>query len=277
MFGGISVRGKVLVLADAAGDGEVFVFDLETRRLAGRFSFGVAAGWSDAGGIALAEDSSLFIPDTKNGCVRRFSLFGNDAGVLGRPTGAIARDRRGLLAHPRAVCFDRRERLWVTCGDRAWVHGLQVFGKDGRFVLSAHAFGQRRRTFGPALGLCAFGEQIFVADTGNDCVQCFRDDGTFLGAHDLPANYGRPMAIAAWQQGFAVIVSEPTAKVLRFDRHFKLCGELRLPPEITLVAPSALTYIASDDLLVLDRDAERVLSFDARGHFAECLFDTQEW
>lgn len=268
----------MLVVADAAGAGEVYVFDLDDRRVASRFTFaGLDDQGADVGGIALGEDSSLYVPDTRGCCVRRFSLFGNEAGCIGRREGAVPRDRRGLLAHPRAVCFDSKERLWVACGDRPWVHGLQIFERDGSFVHSVPAFGRRQRAYGPALGLCRQGSEIWVADAGNNCLQCFRDEGTFMTSFELDATAGRPIAVAVWQERIAVLLSGPVPQVLLFDRNFRPLGPVTLPDDETLSGPSDLQFHDTEGLLVLDRDAERVLCFDPAGRFQQVVFDSQEW
>ncbi|HMQ23589.1 MAG TPA: hypothetical protein PKE00_13915, partial [Planctomycetota bacterium] len=106
MFGGIAARGRLLVVADAVGEARFDVFDLDERRLASRFHF-ASETHIDVGGIALAEDSSLWVPDTAASRLRRFSLFGNEGGGFGSPPSAVLRDRRGLVVHPRAVAIDR--------------------------------------------------------------------------------------------------------------------------------------------------------------------------
>jgi hypothetical protein len=276
VFGGIAARGKILVIADAVQRGEVIVFDLEDARIVSRFHFpGVDGAWPEAGGIALAADSSVWIADAAAHAVRRFSLFGHEVGRIGLVAGAQPRDRRELVVHPRAVCVDGRQRLWVACGDRPWVHGLQVFAPDGSFVLSAAAFGDRARTFGPASGLCCLGEQVFVADTGNDHVQCLRDDGGFVGAWPLPSPWSRPIAVAAWAEGRAVLVQEPSPQVLVFDRHFARGTPLAVGIAERLRHPSGLVA-HGEDLLVLDSDATRVMRLGGGGR-CDVVFDRAEW
>ena len=275
MFGGIAARQRLLVVADCSGEATVRVFDLEDRRIASRFSFeGEGGGYTDVGGIALAPDSSLYVPDTHGGHVRRFSLFGNEVQRIGAPSGAVARDRRGILAHPRAVCVDSQEQLWVACGDRPWVHGLQVFDKAGAYLRSAAAFGERERCFGPALGLCAALDRIWVADHGNDCVQCFREDGAYIAAYSLPEGHGRPVDVVAVEGRRAVLVQEPTHQVLLADREFRFDRTLADGPPLD--APSGLAVLG-DELLVLDRDGERVLAFDMQGRFVDVVFDASEF
>lgn len=275
MFGGLAARGRLLVVADAAGSARFQVFDLEDRRLASRFSFGEGGGGVDVGGIGLAHDSSLWVPDTAAHRVRRFSLFGNESGSIGLPENAVKRDRRGLIVHPRAAAVDSVGRIWICCGDRPWVHGLQVYEPDGRFVRSVASTGRRESTFGPATGLCIFEERVWVADFGNDIIQCFREDGGFVARQEL-GEFGDPLSIAVWSDGQAVLLLEPVPVVLLFDRNFRRIGRLDAPRDDPLRDPSGLAVL-EDEILVLDRDATRVRSFGLGGEFRETVFDALEW
>ena len=275
MFGGITAREKLLVVADAAGSGQVQVFDLEDRRLASRFHFEGAQARVDVGGIALGEDSSLWIPDTQGHSIRRFSLFGHESGSFGSPAEAVKRDRRSLVVSPRAVALDSQQRLWVCCGERPWVHGLQVFERDGSFVRSVASRGRREACFGPATGLCIHRERVWVADFGKNAVQCFREDGGFVGAQEL-GDFGQPLSIAVWDEGQAVLVLQPAPMVLLFDRNFCRIAQVTAPPEQPLQQPSGLVALG-DEILVLDRDATRVRSFGQGGEYRETIFDATEW
>ncbi|MFQ5504608.1 MAG: hypothetical protein ACE5F1_07420 [Planctomycetota bacterium] len=272
MFGGITARGRLLVLAHAGSRGEVFVWDLAEAARRNHFTYeGQGGGYADAGGVALSRDSTLYLADTRNSSVRCFSLFGQELAQIGGPCG-IPRDRRGLLAHPRALCLDRHERLWVTCGDRPWVHGLQVFDRDGSFLFSAMAFGERNRSFGPSLGLCRIEEEVWVADTGNLCLQFFREDGSFVAAMPL-LDAGRPMAplaVSPFGNGLAVLLRTDVDPCRIYDRHLKEQGRLTLPAGESFRSPSGLATLEGGELLVLDADGERVLEFRGSGDF-DCV------
>lgn len=275
MFGGLAARGRLLVVADSAGVARIQVYDLDDRRLASRFRYGDDSGYTDVGGIALAPDSSLWLPDTRGNRLRRFSLFGNEGEGFGPPGNAVKRDRRGLLVRPRAVAVDAHSRLWVCCGDRPWVHGLQVFDASGRFEMSVASGGRREASFGPATGLCVHEDRVWVADFGSDRVQCFRDTGAFVGTHDL-GDFGEPLAIAVWAGGQAVLAMQPAPVVLLYDRNYRRVGHVRAPAEDPLRDPSGVAAL-EDELLVLDRDAARVRSFGLDGVFRETVFDSSEW
>ena len=113
-------------------------------------------------------------------------------------------------------------------------------------------------------------------DAGNDLVQCFRDDGSFVGSHALGGGAGHPSSIAAWADGHAVLALEPTARVLLYDRNYRFVRELVAPKGEPLRDPSGVACLG-DELLVLDRDASRVRSFGLDGAYRETIFDALEW
>ncbi len=276
MFGGIATKGRLLALARGAARGEIRVYDLADSTLRSRFSYGgTEGGWADAGGIDLDEEGRIFVADTAGGRLRIFSSFGHEVGGFGLPEEASRpRDLKGMLAYPRSVVRDGTGRLWITCGDRPWVHGLQVFDAQGRFLSSLEAFGDRSRSFGPALDLTLFGEDVWVADTGNDALQVWRLDGGFLCSFEIPRDWGRrPQAIAAVGDRLALLLAEPRPRVLLVDRDFKRTGICRLPRNQTLENPSGLARGPEGRLFVLDRDGSRVLAFEGDGEFAEVYLE----
>lgn len=276
MFGGISVRGRLLVLSHAAVRAEVLVYALDERRLKNSFCISEDPK-ADAGAVVLSEDSRVFVADSRNCCVHVHSVFGQWLGNIGQPPGASRpRDRRGLPSYPKALCLDSRERLWISCGDRPRVHGLQVFSLAGKYLMSPHSFGERTKTFSSPLGLCRIEEQIWVADTGADRLQRFSEEGQFIGSHELGFEVGRPLALAPYLDGIAVICQTPKLVIRCYDRHMKESKCLRLPKGESFVASSGLAGYGKGELLVLDRDGERVLRFDGKGLFVEVLLDLRE-
>jgi hypothetical protein len=151
MFGGIALRGKLLVTLSGGLEGEVRVYDLGARRLVRQIPVPPrVAGRVEAGGVAIDADSSFWVADGAACQLRRFNPFGGELEPIGlEPTRSKPRDRRGLPAQARGVALDAHERLWVSGGDRPRVHGLQVFEREGRFVQSIAAFGRREGLYGP--------------------------------------------------------------------------------------------------------------------------------
>jgi len=265
MFGGIAVRNRLLVVARTRARGELLVVDLDENTVRNRFEFGDDASTGEAAGVALAADSSVFVADPVNSLVRRFTLFGQELAPIGSP-GAQPRDRRALPAHPSSVCVDGDERLWVTCGQRPWVHGLQIFAPGGKFVSSVAAFGDRRRTFGPATGLCFDGDFVWVADAGNGCLQQFRPDTGFVAAFELEAP---PVSVARCREGLAVVLEVDREPCRVLDRHMRTVCRIHGG----FGQPTGLSALADGSLLLLDASGARVWRFVSRGQPAEVLIE----
>jgi hypothetical protein len=249
-----------MVVARTRVAGELFVIDLDENQVRNRFEFS-----GEAAGVAVADDGTIFVADPGASLVRRFSPFGQELRAIGS-AGAQPRDRRALPAHPSAVCLATEDQLWVTCGHRPWVHGLQVFSPAGRFVSSVAAFGDRQRTFGPATGLCFDGEFIWVADHGNGCLQQFRRDTGFVGKFELDAP---PLCVARCREGLAVVLEVARDACRILDRHMKtvcrVAGDFGMP--------AGLATSADQSLLILDAAASRVWRFEERGRPAETVLE----
>ena len=172
MFGGIATHGKILVFGSARAKGEIHVLDLRAGKFVRSIQYAGDQGQAaDVAGIALSEDGSIYVADPSGGRIRRFTAFGVETeGIVGPRSVRIPRDRRGIPAIPRGLVFDGMHRLWVSCGDRPWVHGLQVYDREGRYLASAKSFGEQGKSFGPASGLTERAGQILVADSGNNCI-----------------------------------------------------------------------------------------------------------
>lgn len=81
--------------------------------------------------IAIGPDGDLFIAETSNFRVQRFTADGKPVRSYGE-----AGDTPGKFARPKGVALDRAGRLYVA--DAAF-QNVQVFNKDGRLLM---AFGQ---------------------------------------------------------------------------------------------------------------------------------------
>ena len=83
MYGGIAVTGNILCLAYSDVAGRVFLADLDEKRPVAFWEYvGTGGSYADAGGIAMAEDHSIYVADTRNDIVRSFSVFGKAVGTL---------------------------------------------------------------------------------------------------------------------------------------------------------------------------------------------------
>lgn len=264
MFGGIAIARNLLCLTYSEAKGKVFLVDLEERRLISFWEYaGPEGGYADAGGVAMAPDFAIYVADTGNDVVRRFTPFGKEVGRIGRSSprlpGAARRDAVGVLDRPRAVAVFE-PFLYVACGERKLVRGVQRFRLDGQPAKPLRAFGEDESRFGAPRGLCVGRHGILVADTLNGVVQRFTLEGAFVGQFATarsPGEASRPCAVLALLDGDILVADAGDECTLK---RFSASGELRSRCTVNenLHAPEDLALDDKGRVYVLDRDGERV-------------------
>lgn len=268
MFGGIAVAKNLLCLAHSEARGKVFLVDLDERRLVSFWEYGpVDGGYADAGGVAMAPDFTIYVADTRNDIVRVFSPFGKEIGHLGRqperPPGAARRDRTGVLDRPRAVAWHAGV-VYVACGERKLVRGVQRFSRDGAALGPLRAFGDPESRFGAPRGVYAGGHGVFVADTLHGVLQRYTADGSYVGHLSSAIAVGessRPVAVAAQRDGGLLVADHGDWRGLK---RLTVGGEARALADLDryLDGPVGLAVDHRDRVYVLDRDGERVQRLD---------------
>lgn len=262
MFGGIAVAGNLLCVSYTDVRGKVFLVDLDDRRLVSRWSYeGPGGSYADAGGIAMDESFHVFVTDTANDMVRKFSAFGRELSQYGdrpqRGAGAASRDRHGTFDRPVQIAV-RGKIAYVCCGERKLVRGVQrVDLAHGRMLDRLRAFGDSEGRFGAPRGIAVDEREVYVADTMHGVVQRFRRDGMFVcevrtSAHHAEAS--RPVAVLPLPDGELLVADAGDYHGLR---------RIRANGRVEEVAAEfdEATDLASDDrgrIYVLDRAGQRV-------------------
>ncbi len=241
----------------------MFLIDLEERRPISHWRYGENGGWTDAGGVAMAPDFGIYIADTRNDVVRRFSPFGREVGRLGLPAerapGAAARDRAGVLDRPRGVAVHDGV-VYVACGERELVRGVQRLRPDGAVLKPLRAFGDGERHFGAPRGVWAGPSGVLVADTLHGVVQRFTIAGDYVGhfaTATRAAEASRPVAVAVLAAGDVLVADQGDSRGLK---RFAPDGTPRPSPrlDVCLAEPLGLAVDEVGRVYVLDRDGERV-------------------
>lgn len=266
MFGGIAFLRDLLCLAHGAAHGEVFLIDLDQRRVVSRIQVRAGdADFTDASAVAIDGSCSVYVADARNDLVRRYTAFGREVGRYGRPCergpGTVERDRVGVLDKPCAVAICGSE-LWVAGGERKLVRAVQRFdllsGAPRGYV---RAFGEADRRYGAPRGLTADADGVLVCDTLHGVVQRFTAEGRFIGSVALRGDRSeasRPVAALRLPDGDLLVADQGdhaglVRVSLRGIRH-------ALPdwPVGVFEAPSGLASDGSGRVYVLDRHGERV-------------------
>lgn len=240
-------------------------------------------------GIAIDGAGNIFVADTNNGRIEKFS-----------PSGAFVTSI-GKLESPNGIAIDRTGNIYVAeIGSR---HRVQKLGPDGTYVAAwaPALYGPRRIAIGPddsiyvvdsgrnrivkfssdgqvraswgsegngdgqfrGLTSVAFdpiNSKVYVADPINSRIQIFDLNGKFLGKWSVP-EWREPL-------GFEDLAINPDrarlyassahlSTILVFDLQGKRLGTVTPTPQEKLEAPSALA-LTKDKLLVLDAESARV-------------------
>lgn len=149
----------------------------------------------DMEGITVDNKGSIYLSDSHNGIIRKYS-----------PTGTyVTKFGRGLLNSPVGMAVSRSEVLYVA--DRH-THSVQKFSLDGRFLGKIGSWGKKPGCFEQPTGVAVdkYG-YVYVVDTEywydnirNDRIQKFSPDGRFVttwgGPGSDPGHFASPYGIA---------------------------------------------------------------------------------
>jgi len=266
MLAAMAKRGNLLVLARTLGSVKIQVLDVRRMEWIREFDFRPEPEASvDVGGLAVGEDGRIFLADTSARTVWILNLFGKLLGRIGLPkTASTPRDRRGIPAFPKGLGLDSEERLWVACGERDWVHGLQVFSRTGRLEASIPSLGIRTEVYATPEGISMQEGRVWVTEPFADRLQVFRADGSFIGSYDLEerAGVGRPFAVAPFDGGQAVLVREPDEGLILLDREIRPRKDLLQRTKGSWGGPVALLPLDDGSLVILDQLGERLRRLD---------------
>ena len=284
VFGGIAILRNLLGIAHGEAHGQVFLFDLDARRVVSRIVVHASdESFTDAGALAIDASCSVYVADTRNDLVRRYTAFGRQVLTYGqrveRGPGTVVRDRVGVLDRPRAVAV-YGGALWVACGERQLVRGVQRFDlATGQALGFVRAFGEVDRRFGAPRGLTIDEVGVLVADTLHGVIQRFHHDGRYVSEVKLShgiEDASRPIAVQRLPGGDLLVVDAGDRGGLV---RVSLSGARRpLPPwsAETFVAPLALARDAAGRIYVLDRHGERVQRLRADLTYDGVVLDLQE-
>jgi predicted membrane-bound mannosyltransferase/DNA-binding beta-propeller fold protein YncE len=176
-----------------APDGSLYVADSRNHRIQhfsaqgdllhswGRFGdlqTGDAPGgtFNEPWGIAVSQDGSVFVSDTWNHRIQKFTADGKFVKMWG---GFGQAEKPDAFWGPRGLTIDSKNRLLVTdTGNKR----IALFDLDGNFISQFGTPGMDPAQFDEPVGIVADKEgRLFVADTWNQRVQVFG-----LGIDDMP-------------------------------------------------------------------------------------------
>ena len=238
---------------------------------------GSAAGqFSDAHGIALAPDGTLYITDTNNGRIEHFSASGqllNTWGVIGSVDQGAA---GSSFKEPWGIAVAPDGSVYVA---DTWNYRIQKFAADGTFITMWGMAGQGETPtafWGPRGVAVDQAGNVYVTDTGNKRVVVFDSNGTYItefGSYGMePGQFDEPVGIAVdkngqvyvadtWNKRIQVFAPDASAKSFTFSRAWDVSGWENQSTENK-------PFLAVDDsgnVFVTDPSGFRVLEFTSDG------------
>jgi DNA-binding beta-propeller fold protein YncE len=246
-------------------------------------------------GIAIDGAGNIFVADTNNGRIEKFS----PSGVFITSIGTSGKGH-GQFGEPNGLAVDRFGNIYVA---EASNHRVQKFAPDGTFIAewAPGLYGPRRIATGPedsiyvvdqgrtrivkfspdgrvlmawgsggngdgqfgdhtSVAVDPISNKVYVADPRNSRIEIFDSNGKFLTKWSVPEwaqPYGFEDLAIDSQRGRLYASSAHINTILVFDLQGNRTGTLTPSPPDKLDGPSALA-LATDKLFVLNTDSARV-------------------
>jgi sugar lactone lactonase YvrE len=220
-----------------------------------------------------ADGDVIFVVDSGNLRVERFTGDGEFIGVWDANTDPNLAFAEAFDIGPTGIAVSNEDLVYIA---DTWNHRVVVVDRSGTFV---REIGQRGgqtdtgdnpdpnvetgRFFGPR-GIAIDSGEIFVTDTGNERVQVFASDGTFLrafgGYGTEPGKLLEPVGIAVGPDGRVYVADSGNQRLSIFERDGTPVTQVPIPSwegQTTLenylaFGPDALLYMTAPDAGVVD-------------------------
>ncbi|HEX7975134.1 MAG TPA: 6-bladed beta-propeller, partial [Anaerolineales bacterium] len=250
-----------------AADGSLYVADTDNNRIQHLAADGsvlhvwgtfadISKGEAPGGtldqpwGIAVGKDGSVFVADTWNHRIQKFTSDGKFIKMWGYFGQA---EKPEAFWGPRDVAVDSQGRVYVTdTGNKRVV----VFDADGNFITQFGSLGLAAGQFDEEVGIAVDQQgKVYVADTWNQRIQVFAaaEDGSFKPANswDVAAWYGQSLdnkpfiavdnnghVFATDPEGYRVLEFTGSGQIVRFwgdlgngPNQFGLAGSVAVDPQ----------------------------------------------
>ena len=212
-------------------------------------------------GIAVDGSGNVFVADTGNGRIEKFSSTGAFLSIIGTKGSG-----QGQFAQPNGIAIDRAGNIYVA---EAGNHRVQKLAPDGTFIAEWKGpelgfYGPRRIAIGPD-------DSIYVVDQGHNRIVKFSPDGEVLASWGSKGNgdsqFNDPTSVAVDPATNKIYVADPRNKRIQvFDSNGKFVAKWSVPEwgqpvgfeDLAIDSKTGRLYASSANL-------DAVLVFDLNG------------
>jgi tripartite motif-containing protein 71 len=272
---GVAIDGSENVWVTTAG-GTIKEYDNLGTTLLGTFGSGVLSSGVPGStcacpqSITVTPSGKVFVADTGNGDIQRFSSGGAAEMQFGRYPGA------GVPDVPTGIAVDSSDNVYIT---KKATDQIQKFDAGGNLLAEFGGTGSPIQFNDPAALAIGPDGNLYVADTTNERIQKLDTSGNFL---DQWGSYGDCSVVCADGQVFdpaGIAVNPTSGNVYVADtgndriEEFSSSGTFIRKWGVTgtadgnLKAPKGLWIDGSDNVWVADSGNNRVQKFSATGTF----------
>jgi DNA-binding beta-propeller fold protein YncE len=175
-------------------------------------------------GITVDGNGNVFVADTGNGRIQKFSSNGAFLTAIGSKGSG-----HGQLSAPNGIAIDRVGNIYVA---EVGNHRVQKLSRDGAFIAEWKGpelgfYGPRRIAIGPD-------DSVYVVDQGHSRIAKFGPDGKVLSVWGSKGNgdgkFDDPTSVAVDPMTNKVYVADPINKRIQvFDSNGKFLSKWSVP------------------------------------------------
>ncbi len=237
-------------------------------------SFPEGPGLDNPYDLAVTSTRIVYVVDTNNDRVQKFSMFGDLLDSWGSWGSAD-----GKLNRPRGIAVDKLGNIYIADTDN---HRVQKFSPNGAFLAKWGKRGTGNGEFARPGGIAVDNEgNIYVADTDNHRIQKFSSNGNFItkwgsqGGSDGQMQF--PESIAVDSSGNVYVADPYSWRIQKFDSNGNFLmkfgkqgfkdGEFVWPRGVG-VDSSGNVYVADGNSSLPDSYRnDNIQKFDSEGNF----------